>query len=70
MLIAKVAQPAFNASEFDLPASSSPVIAPIIIPKIIPNGGKKIIPMIIPANDPQTPYFETPNAFEPMEGRM
>lgn len=58
MLAAKVTNPTLNASELCLPAISSPNTAPTNNPKIIPQGGKKKTPIIIPIIDPQIPYFE------------
>ena len=54
-LAIKVTNPTLKASEFFLPAINSPITAPNNKPKIIPQGGKKIIPINIPIIEPQIP---------------
>lgn len=63
ILSMNVIPPALNASDSDLPAINSPATAPIIIPAIIPAGGKKNIPKTIPAKEPHTPEREIPKYF-------
>lgn len=53
-----VTAPTLNASEPFLPANNSPNTAPTRIPIIIPQGGKKNKPIIIPITEPQIPYLE------------
>lgn len=63
-----VAKPALNACDCSLPANISPMTAPAKRPKIIPKGGKNIIPTSIPIAAPQTPERDAPCFFAPIKG--
>lgn len=58
MLATKVTSPILKASVPFLPATNSPITAPINSPIIIPNGGKKNNPTSIPMIEPHIPYLE------------
>jgi len=62
---------AARSADFPLfPAIISPVNAPMIVPRIIPQGGKKKMPIIRPAIEPQRPAFEAPYHLAAPAGRM
>lgn len=61
-------QPAFKALSLCLPISISPTTAPMKAPIIIPKGGAKRIPSIIPIIAPQKPNFEAPYFLAPAAG--
>ena len=62
--------PALIAFAVSFPAMSSPVMAPAMGPIMIPNGGKKKKPAMIPAKLPMIPQRLAPNFLLPKTGMI